>query len=191
MDLLDNMDISDGDNITSDFLTPDPDIPLSAPELSQEHNLDATTYSENSSLDDNLNFDAPVSLCESDDVNFYGNDLSNSDFDKNNSYSTISTEEDYLSTGSIIEHIANPALTGLSTGSSEIDLDNFINIPDTDNIEILQKDIDSLHEKALGIEREDNNQDKQDISFGRRLCNSRGGCQGATDCDYSYGSYPG
>ncbi len=50
-------------------------------------------------------------------------------------------------------------------------------------------DLNLLEDRASEIDRSD--VDKSQISFGRIMCPTRGGCQGATDCDYSYGSYPG
>lgn len=55
-------------------------------------------------------------------------------------------------------------------------------------LEVSNSDIKSIQEQANGIERAENN---KEISFGKKLCATRGGCQGATDCNYSYGSYPG
>lgn len=50
-------------------------------------------------------------------------------------------------------------------------------------------DLNLLEDRASEIDRSD--VDKSQISFiGRLMCPTRGGCQGATDCDYSYGSYP-
>lgn len=73
------------------------------------------------------------------------------------------------------------------SGISSIDVDNLINTPTTDNLEIPQEDIEKLHERVEGVERCEH---KGEISFGKKKCPSRHGCQGATDCDYSYGSYP-
>lgn len=55
-------------------------------------------------------------------------------------------------------------------------------------LEVSNSDIKSIQEQANGVERAENN---KEISFGKKLCAKRGGCQGATDCNYSYGSYPG
>lgn len=49
-------------------------------------------------------------------------------------------------------------------------------------------EINELEERAKGLEREEH---KNEPSFGRKMCPTRHGCQGATDCNYSYGSYPG
>lgn len=55
-------------------------------------------------------------------------------------------------------------------------------------IEVSVTDILEIQNKAKGIERcEINNE----ITHGRKLCATRHGCQGATDCNYSYGDYPG
>lgn len=60
---------------------------------------------------------------------------------------------------------------------------------DDDALSISEDDLQSLEDKAADIER--NEADKSKISFGRKMCPTRHGCQGATDCDYSYGGYPG
>lgn len=74
------------------------------------------------------------------------------------------------------------------SSNSPIDIDNLINIPNTDNLEVSNEDINKLQEKVEGVKRSEH---KREISFGSKMCPSRHGCQGATDCDYSYGSYPG
>jgi len=60
---------------------------------------------------------------------------------------------------------------------------------DDDGLTVSEDDLNSLEDKASQIERSDS--DKSQISFGRKMCPTRHGCQGATDCDYSYGGYPG
>lgn len=60
---------------------------------------------------------------------------------------------------------------------------------DDDALAVSEEDINNLEEKASGIDR--NDADKRQISFCRKMCPTRHGCQGATDCDYSYGGYPG
>ena len=60
---------------------------------------------------------------------------------------------------------------------------------DDDSLSVSEDDLQSLEDKAAGIDRSE--ADKSQISFGRKMCPTRGGCQGATDCNYSYGSYPG
>lgn len=49
-------------------------------------------------------------------------------------------------------------------------------------------DINVLIERAKGIERA---HPVTISAYGRKMCPTRHGCQGATDCNYSYGSYPG
>lgn len=58
-----------------------------------------------------------------------------------------------------------------------------------DGLTISEDDLNSLEDRASEIDRSEVNESQ--ISFGRKMCPTRGGCQGATDCDYSYGSYPG
>lgn len=60
---------------------------------------------------------------------------------------------------------------------------------DDDELTVSEDDLNSLEDKASQIDRSDS--DKSQISFGRKMCPTRHGCQGATDCDYSYGGYPG
>lgn len=72
----------------------------------------------------------------------------------------------------------------------DIDLED---IPDVD----LDLDLD-LDIPETELDLSDNNSNTQEsyehngnISFGRKMCPSRHGCQGATDCDYCLGDYPG
>ncbi len=69
--------------------------------------------------------------------------------------------------------------------------DNSVGIynPSDDDLTVSDDDVTSLEEKASGVDRAE--ADKSQISFGRKMCPTRHGCQGATDCDYSYGGYPG
>lgn len=55
--------------------------------------------------------------------------------------------------------------------------------PSMDKFEELQK-------KAQEVEREESG-DVDEAKNGRLLCATRHGCQGATDCNYAYGDYPG
>lgn len=58
-----------------------------------------------------------------------------------------------------------------------------------DGLTVSEDDLNLLEDRASEVNRNDD--DESQISFGRKMCPTRGGCQGATDCDYSYGSYPG
>jgi len=53
---------------------------------------------------------------------------------------------------------------------------------------VSKADINVLIERAKGIERA---KTVTALAYGRKLCPTRHGCQGATNCDYSYGAYPG
>lgn len=57
-----------------------------------------------------------------------------------------------------------------------------------DHLSVSQEDVTTLEEKAQGVEREP---DYKTSFKGIKMCPTRHGCQGATDCNYSYGSYPG
>lgn len=78
--------------------------------------------------------------------------------------------------------------SSIVSSTSGLDVDNLVNTPRTDNLDVSNDDIEDLQNRAEGIER---NEHKGEISFGRKMCPTRHGCQGATDCDYSYGGYPG
>lgn len=58
-----------------------------------------------------------------------------------------------------------------------------------DGLTVNDDDMKSLEDKASKINRSDT--DNSEPTFTSKMCPSRHGCQGATDCDYSYGSYPG
>lgn len=55
------------------------------------------------------------------------------------------------------------------------------------DLDVSEKKIEDLTDKANGIER-DGDHDK--VHEYRKVCPTRHGCQGATDCNYSYGDYP-
>lgn len=57
------------------------------------------------------------------------------------------------------------------------------------SLDISQNDMDSLNERAEGIDRDDSDNDEIK-GYSRKVCPTRHGCSGATSCDYSYGSYP-
>ena len=104
--------------------------------------------------------------------------------------SNVYTSLDSIQTKVIMTplHTDEQLITDSVSSNSSIDVDNLVNIPTTDNLEISNEDLNLLQEKVDGIERCES---KAEISFGRLICPTRGGCQGATDCDYSYGSYQG
>lgn len=55
-----------------------------------------------------------------------------------------------------------------------------------DDLDVSSDDINSLKERTEGIER---NESKTDDTFkGIKICATRHGCTGATNCDYSYGA---
>lgn len=78
--------------------------------------------------------------------------------------------------------------SSIVSSASGLDVDNLVNTPRTDNLDVSNDDVEDLQNKAEGIERSEH---RGEISFGRKMCPTRHGCQGATDCDYSYGGYPG
>ena len=58
---------------------------------------------------------------------------------------------------------------------------------DEDALAVSEDDLNSLEKKADGIERGNYNGEP---SFGIKMCPTRHGCQGATDCDNCLGNYP-
>ena len=56
---------------------------------------------------------------------------------------------------------------------------------DPSHLSVTREDVNHLEEKAQGIEREVKSDTLKDFY----LCATRHGCQGATDCNYSYGDY--
>ena len=59
--------------------------------------------------------------------------------------------------------------------------------PDSDHLDVSEDTVNALHEKAHGIKRSEHD---KNINFLSKWCPTRHGCQGATNCDYSYGDYP-
>lgn len=78
--------------------------------------------------------------------------------------------------------------TSVMSDISSIDVDNLVNAPSVDNLNISHEELNNLHDKVEGMERSEH---KKEISFGKKMCPTRHGCQGATDCDYCGGDYPG
>lgn len=75
-----------------------------------------------------------------------------------------------------------------SDNKSEIGFDDLEKIKKEldDELSISSQDIDHLKEKAHGIER---SKDRNEISFkGIKICATRHGCTGATNCDYDLGA---
>ena len=56
----------------------------------------------------------------------------------------------------------------------------------SDNLAVPSDDIEHLRERAEGIER--NNDEVDNTLKGIKICATRHGCTGATNCDYSYGA---
>lgn len=50
------------------------------------------------------------------------------------------------------------------------------------------EEITNLQERVKGVNRASKNTEP---GLGRKMCPTRHGCQGATDCNYSYANYPG
>lgn len=59
---------------------------------------------------------------------------------------------------------------------------------DSDGLDVSDSDVDSLQNNANGIERSEHG---HNVSFEGKMCPTRHGCTGATNCNYSYASYPG
>ena len=51
----------------------------------------------------------------------------------------------------------------------------------------VESEVEDLQKKVEGIERKPIS---RNLSFGSKVCPTRHGCQGATDCDYCLSSYP-
>lgn len=58
-----------------------------------------------------------------------------------------------------------------------------------DDITIIDDDIDGLTIKIDDIVPDDDDDDS--IILGTKMCPTRHGCTGATNCNYDYASYPG
>lgn len=73
----------------------------------------------------------------------------------------------------------------LNTQLKELDIiDPFIS---TEGL-LIKHEIDELIGKVVGIERQDIN---IELYCGTKMCPTRHGCTGATNCNYEYASYPG
>lgn len=74
--------------------------------------------------------------------------------------------------------------------SNPLDVDNLLNIPHTDGLNLSHEDIDQLNDRTVGINRDDH---RSDISFGKKgdpgECCTRHCCTGASYCDASYGDF--
>lgn len=57
-----------------------------------------------------------------------------------------------------------------------------------DHLGVSEGDVNSLQDQVSGMERSDHG---RNISFEGKMCPTRHGCTGATNCNYSLASYPG
>lgn len=55
-------------------------------------------------------------------------------------------------------------------------------------LDVSAKEIANLQEKVKNLAR---THKSHMPDFGRKMCPTRHGCKGATNCDYSYANYPG
>lgn len=78
---------------------------------------------------------------------------------------------------------------GDDSDTTEVGENIGIHTPTDDGLSISDEDIHTLDDRASEIDHAE--ADGSQISFGRKMCPTRHGCQGATSCDYSYGDYPG
>ena len=64
--------------------------------------------------------------------------------------------------------------------------------PESYSLTLSDEDIDAVSEKSVDADDGKDGCDGQghQPTFGRKCCPTRHGCQGATDCDYTYGAYP-
>lgn len=174
------LDVSTGDTTTDSSLSASESI--NSASLSQQAAL-----MDNSLVIDDLSITAggqmdAFPIMGNFDEQVIGNPNFHGVVDESTSFESSPNEEINTSFGMNKQLSAIP-----DSGISSIDVDNLINTPITDSLEIPQEDIEKLQERVEGVERSEH---KGEISFGKKMCPSRHGCQGATDCDYSYGSYP-
>lgn len=79
--------------------------------------------------------------------------------------------------------------------ASNLDFDPILDLdsipdPDQNPLDVPEDTVDSVVKKGEEIPRNDDPDEIPDDEVGRKCCPTRHGCQGATDCDYAYGSYP-
>lgn len=157
-------------------------------------------HQHNSTLDDSLNVDHSSISFESqiDDLssndNFEAQDvlksqiIENADDNLDKNFSSQEAELVAMLPSSTNEATIHQFDMMADVSPSPIDIDNIVNVPTTDQLEVSNEDIETLQERVEGIGREEH---KGEISFGKKMCPTRHGCQGATDCDYCGGDYPG
>ena len=197
--LLNNLGITDGsDTLTDTNSNVEMDDYSSGSSLSTSESVfSESLHQHDSALGNSLDVDHSSSLSlESQIDGLSSNDnFENQDFHETESINegfgnSISTQEvgfAEMSSSPLIENSMQHSDTMTDVATSSIDIDNFVNVPTTDHLEVSNEDIETLQERVEGIERSEH---KGEISFGKKMCPTRHGCQGATDCDYSYGSYP-
>ena len=74
-----------------------------------------------------------------------------------------------------------------SIGLDIDDIDAVDPFLDSDSLS-MSNDIDGLESSVDGMERAEGG---HEISFGKKMCPTRHGCTGATNCNNAYGDYPG
>lgn len=87
-----------------------------------------------------------------------------------------------------VSDMLNGGISTTSVSDSELaSLQSTESITD-DHLSVPDSDVSSLQEQANGIERTKN---RHDLPFLGKMCPTRHGCTGATNCNYDYVSYPG
>lgn len=109
----------------------------------------------------------------SEDIEIHANDV---EIDDTPSHTNNSTDEGVVITEELPE-------TGFNETTPHIEIGE-------DPLAAPMKQFEELQKKAEDVEREESG-DVEDAKNGRKLCATRHGCQGATDCNYAYGDYPG
>lgn len=112
------------------------------------------------------------------------NDYDNADINANE----MNLEDDVMHSGESSDDFLNPEEQKIQGTDSE----ETSSCPssDEDPLASPMKEFEELQKRAEDIEREGND-DRNKSHNAKKLCATRHGCQGATDCNYSYGSYPG
>lgn len=93
-----------------------------------------------------------------------------------------------LKTGEIAAETAEKAeelASEVTSTTGELSVQAIDGVMNSDGLAVTDGEIDNLLKRAVGVERAE----RKDLSFtGVKICATRHGCTGATNCDHAYGA---
>ncbi len=101
---------------------------------------------------------------------------------------SIGDSLDSIGDSSSVNDMLNGGISATSVSDSELASLQSMEAMTDDHLGVSDSDVSSLQNRANGIERTKN---RHNQPFLGKMCPTRHGCTGATNCNYDYASYPG